>query len=220
MHRDRIGGNRLGEPEIEQFGHVVNAAPLGRKNIARLDVAMNQPVAVRLGQRVAGLHQQMNGPRRGNRPVLFDQLVQAQPGQVFHHVIERAVVGASVVEDFDRVPVRQLGGGAHFAFEAGQRLLVGGFARADELDGHGPLHHLVFGQKDLAHAAGADGANQAVLPQLPGFERLDAQRIDDVRPVNAAHERNGQHDGHVDGKQSIIGQRFADRPERQRQVSR
>ena len=43
-----------------------------------------------------------------------------RPGQVFHHVIERAVVGAAVVVDLDGVPVREPGRRPDLALEAGQ----------------------------------------------------------------------------------------------------
>ena len=38
-------GGRLGEPEVEQLGHVVDAAAMCREDIPRLDVAMHQSQA-------------------------------------------------------------------------------------------------------------------------------------------------------------------------------
>ena len=56
----------------------------------------------------------------GKRTVAIDELLEAQAGQVFHHVIECAVLGAAVVEDLDRVPVRQPGRRPHLELEPGQ----------------------------------------------------------------------------------------------------
>jgi hypothetical protein len=47
---DRLGiKDRFYEPKIEQLDHVVDTAPLGRKDVARLDVAVDQPYGVGLG---------------------------------------------------------------------------------------------------------------------------------------------------------------------------
>ncbi len=44
---------------------------------------------------------------------------QAFSGQIFHDVVKRAVVGVAVIENFDGVPVRELGRGLNFAMETG-----------------------------------------------------------------------------------------------------
>ena len=98
--------DRLDQSEVEQLGHVVDAAPLGGEDVARLDVAVDQPGRVGLAQGVAGLAQQVDHPLRRHRAEPLDQLAEAHAGQVLHDVVERAVVGAAVVEDLDRVPVR------------------------------------------------------------------------------------------------------------------
>ena len=46
-----------------------------------------------------------------------DQSFEAQAGQVFHHVIERTVLGVPVVEDLHRVRVREPGRGPDLVFE-------------------------------------------------------------------------------------------------------
>ena len=84
---------RLRQAEIEQLGHVESAAADRGEDIGGLDVAMHQAQIVRLGQRVARLPHQMNGPRRGHWPVAADQLRQVHARQKLHHVIKRAVLG-------------------------------------------------------------------------------------------------------------------------------
>ncbi len=63
----------------------------------------------------------------------------------------------------DDVAVVQGGGGAGLAMEAAE---VGGVLDAvlgEDLDGHAVLHQGVFGEIDVAHAAGAEQVQQLVL---------------------------------------------------------
>ena len=123
-------GLLLHQAEVQELGHVVDAASLGGKDVGRLDVAVDQPFGVGLAQGFADLPQEMNGPFRRQRPVIPDEFLQAQPRQQFHHVVERAVVGVAVVVDLDGVPVGQLGRGLHFALKPCQDGDVGCLARA------------------------------------------------------------------------------------------
>ena len=54
VHRFGVGRQRLGQAEVEQLGHVVHAASLGGEDVARLDVAMDQPQ--RSGPRPSASH--------------------------------------------------------------------------------------------------------------------------------------------------------------------
>ncbi len=146
---------------------------------------MNQARLVGFGQRIAGLSQQVNHSRRSQRSVLFDQICQTQAWQIFHHVIERAIFGPTVIEDFHRVPMRQLGGGPHFTLEACECPGIRGLGGSNDFDGAGAFHHLMFGQIHFAHAAGADQLAELVLAQSFRLECFAAQVIDGVRPVQA-----------------------------------
>ena len=68
---------------------------------------MYQAGLVRLAKGVARLAEQVDDPSRRQRPVTIDQLLKAQAGQVFHHIIESAIRGAAIVVDLDGVGVRQ-----------------------------------------------------------------------------------------------------------------
>ena len=151
---------------------------------------------MRFAQRIAGLSQQVNHALGRQRAVAVDQVRQAQAGQVFHDVIKCAILGAAVIENLDGVPVREPRGRPDFALEAGQCLRVVGLVGADELDGARPLHELMLGQIDLAHAAGADQFFQPILAELAGLEGLAPQTADDVDAPHAAGsgQRQHQHD--------------------------
>ncbi len=75
---------------------------------------------MRLLQCAAGLAEEMDCTFGRQRAVSLDQLFQVQAGKVFHRVIERAVFGMAVIEDLDRIRVRQGGCGLHLALEAEQ----------------------------------------------------------------------------------------------------
>ena len=55
-------GRRLDQAEVEQLGHVVPAAPIRGEEVGRLDVAMDQPLAVCLVESRAGLPEQVDRP--------------------------------------------------------------------------------------------------------------------------------------------------------------
>ena len=121
----------LHQPKVEQLGHVINLAALTGDDVARLDVAMNEPDAMRFAQRLAHLPQKVNGPRGRQGAVLLHQILQIHSRQVFHDVIKRAVLRVAVVEDLDRVPMGQSRGRAHFALKAHQGPGIAGLIRAN-----------------------------------------------------------------------------------------
>ena len=146
----------LHQAEVEQLDHIEDAAALAGDDVARLDVAVEQADPVGFLQGTADLAQEMDGPSGRQGTVARDQLVQVLAGQVFHDVVKGAVVGMAVVVNLDGVPVRQRRHRLHLALEAMQVGRVAGLLRADQLDGAGAAQQQVFGQVDLAHAAGAE----------------------------------------------------------------
>ena len=89
------------------------------------------PALVRLGQRVAHLPQQVDGPLGRQRAEPLDQRVQVEPVQQLHHVVERAVVGHAEVVELDGVRRAQRRGGLGLALEARLQLGVSeGLVRA------------------------------------------------------------------------------------------
>ena len=128
-------------------------AGLDEHDVAGLEIAVNDPMFVRLGQG--------GGDLRGVAERLVErQRAILQPGgdrvalEQFHH----QVVGADVVKRAD-VGVIQRRNRARLALEAGAELLVG------ELDGDGAAEARVDGAKDFAHAALAELAFDLVWSQ-------------------------------------------------------
>ena len=136
---------------------------------------MDQPGTVRLVQRQADLPEQIHHPARRQWTVPLDQLGQAQTRQVFHHVVVRAVLGPAIVKNLDRVPMRERGGDANFAFESFERAAVQPRAGPDQLDGARPLQQLMLRQVDVSHSARADLPFQPVLAKPAGFGQLASQ---------------------------------------------
>jgi hypothetical protein len=123
----------------------------------------------------------------------MQQILQAPTRQILHHVKERAVVGAAVVEDFDGIPVRQPGGHMDFALEAGQNVRIAGSIGLNQLDGARAFEHAVLSEVDIAHAAGTERLDKPVLAELLGFEDLATQRVDQVRAEHGRDGRDKQH---------------------------
>ena len=145
----------------------------------------------------------MDGEFRRQRAVAPNQVVQVQPRQVFHGVVERAVVGVAIVIDLDGVRVGERGRRLDLALEAQQVLRIAGLPRPDQLEGARPAQQDVLGQVDLAHAAGAEPLFQPVLPHLPRCLHLPPQNLDAVRAVNRQGDRHAHphdQDGQVNQK--------------------
>ncbi len=152
-----------------------------------------RPTACASRSACAHLPQEVYDALGGQRAVALEQRLQAQAGQVLHHVIEGAVVGPAIIEDLDGVPVRQAGRRTDLAFEAGENLPIAGTLGMNQLDGTGPLQHAVLGEIDLAHAAGAEQFDEAVLADLPGFVDFAAQGIDQVGADDGRRRGDEQH---------------------------
>ena len=81
--------------------------------------------------------------------------------------------------------MRELCRGANFALEAGQHLRIAGSIGANHFHRTGPLQHLVLGQIDVAHAAGAQLLLEPILAQLlrrKGLATQCADRVNSDRP--------------------------------------
>ena len=95
--------------------------------------------------------------------------------------------------------MRQLRRRTDLAFEAREHLRIARLLGADHLHGAGTLHHLVFGQIDLAHAAAAKEAFEAVLAELLGDESFVPQRVDRVDADDGDHCDDRHQDRLLDG---------------------
>ncbi len=175
-HADAQIAQRLGHAEVGQLrvaGH--------EEHVLRLDVAMHDAAAVRVGERIGDLAQQP-------QPLVDRQLAVArQPGaqraslDVRHHVVQQRAGGAGVeqAQDVGMLQARRDLDLAGEAFGA-QR---GGDLLPEDLDRNSAAVTQILGQEDRPHAAGAHLALDAVavaqgLLQLPlGVGRRGGSRL-------------------------------------------
>ena len=142
------------------------------EHVVRLDVAVDDAVAVREAKRREDLARVVDrdGHRRG--PAREDQLLQRAAVEVLHRDVVRAL-GLAAVVDRDDVRVRQAGGVLRLAAEALDELLVARVTVVEDLDRDVPAELLVLGEVHVGHPAGAELPHD---PVAPVEERVD-QRV-------------------------------------------
>ncbi|MNS80588.1 hypothetical protein D3C72_1142750 [compost metagenome] len=137
---------RLGDAKVREHRRAVGA----EQDVGRFHVAVHQPLAVGITQRLGDLphvQQALLGCKPGG-----DALLEGAAGQVLHgHVVQLADV-ADVMDGGD-VRVRQPRQGAPFAQEALAEGRVGGKARGHHLQRHLALQRALGGQVDAGHGA-------------------------------------------------------------------
>ena len=106
------------EAEVQHLDAIRHATPVAEENISRFDVPVNQPQIMRLGQRIADLHEDMNDPAFRQMTATRRQVMEIEAAQIFHGIIENAVGRVAVIIDLNRVRMRELAGQADFALEA------------------------------------------------------------------------------------------------------
>ena len=110
--------------------------------------------------------------------------MQVLPVDVLHHDVMDVAFVVDVV-GADDVRVVELGNGAGFETEPLQVRRIVHAVRRQHFDRHAPLHELVLGQVDAAHAALADLAEQLVFAEaealvLPGEQLVGLPPRDEV----------------------------------------
>ena len=137
----------LGQAEVEQLG-----AGLGEHHVARLQVAMHDPGAMREGQALGDLDRA--GDRLGRRHRSLRQpRRQRLAVELLHHQEHRAVLLTDVVQRAD-VGMGERGDRRRFAFEAGPPPGIVAELPRQHLDGDAAIEPGVPGGVDLAHATG------------------------------------------------------------------
>ena len=69
----------MGETEIQQFRHVLDAAEIAQDDVAGLDVAMHKSAPMSFLKSPTNLPEDVNDAWDGERPLAPDELVQIRP---------------------------------------------------------------------------------------------------------------------------------------------
>ena len=153
-----IGG--LGQAEVDDLGHGL-AVDLGHQDVRGLQVAVDDGLLVGVLHAVADLGEQLQ-PRRGAQPLAVAVAGDGFAFDVLHDEEGAAPGGRAGVEDPGDAGVVHHGQGLPLGVEAGDHP-AGVHAQLDDLQGDAPAQGLgLLGLEDLAHAALAQAAHQAV----------------------------------------------------------
>ena len=153
----RVELGHLRQPEVEE-PHV-DVRRLGEQHVRRLDVAVDDPAAVRVRERVGDLAAHLE---RG--AVVELSGAERLAHRASRHVLVGDVdVGRVTREREDALAARmaERGGGAGLALGAVAALALAG----DDLQGDVEAALLVAGEPDMAHSARAEGADRPVPAQ-------------------------------------------------------
>ena len=162
-----LGDRRLAgdgrDPEVADR----EAAVVVEQQVAGLDVAVDDVVAVRAVERDRGLAQPAQRDRAREPAALAQPVGDGPAGEVLHDHEGAVVVLADVVDGDDVAAVAELGGGARLAEEPAARALVGVVGAREDLDRDEPPEELVLGGPHRGHAPVGDMPQHAI----PGRER-------------------------------------------------
>ena len=88
----RIVVQELGDAEVEHLHERRAVWPRSEKEVRRLEIAVDDPERVRLGERVARLDHAIDRVRDVELPALLDDGAEIAPCQVLHHHVRRAAL--------------------------------------------------------------------------------------------------------------------------------
>ena len=185
----RVAGHALDDAEIEDLEEVAVRAELAHVEVGRLDVAVDEPGAVRLLERAARLADEVDRTLGQERTEAADQLVEIEPLEHLHDVVERSVLADPEIVEPDRVRREQARGRPGLALEAlAHRLAVGHRQEvgAHQLDRRRPGEELVASAPHLAHPARPELLDQPIRADL--HPALEQRRVNvDQRPARRDH---------------------------------
>ena len=163
----RVARRALREPEVREVDVLPGLrAPLPREqHVARLDVAVHEPLLVRGVEGRRDLPHDGDGPRGLERSALVQQRAQIGPLHVAHRDEQVAAGGAGLV-DRDHVRVVERRGEPGLADEPLPEAFVLGELGREHLERDLPLEPVVLGEVDDAHAAAAERALDPVARDL------------------------------------------------------
>jgi hypothetical protein len=153
------GAGRFGDAEIEHLGDL-SVVVTNEEDIVRLEVAVHDPLRVRLRQGTADLSNDGDKVMRGQPADARQTLAEVLAVEQFHGDVRRPVAD-SVIEDLNDVRASQVGGGLCLALEA--RLDFGKLRPLpfDELDGTRNVQPEVRRKPHRAHPAAPEQSVEA-----------------------------------------------------------
>jgi hypothetical protein len=156
--------DQLGQPEVEQLDERARAlaAPVGQKDVARAQVAVDVAHRVRLHERLAQLDQHVDGAIDLELALALDHVGQRLALEQLHGQVQPAVAGAPEVEDLDDVLVLDLADRGRLAAEALDGQVVAAELVVQHLDRDLAPQGDVLGAIDGAGAAVAHAVEQDV----------------------------------------------------------
>ena len=161
-----LGGAAPRDPEVGHLHVPVRADD----HVVRLDVAVDDLVPVRFGERAQDLPRELDRRQRRSGPLADEQLLERRPVEVLHRDVVGAVDLAAVV-DPDDVRMVQPGGVPRLPFESLDELVVARVALVQDLQRDLPPELLVLGQVHVGHPARAEPALDAVAPVEEGADQ-------------------------------------------------
>ena len=167
-----VAARRPGQPHVEDL----DRAALVAHQVAGLDVAVDEPLLVRVLQSGRGLRDVLGRGRVRDRAVAIEDLLERLAVDVLHDEVGHVVVPRDV-EDADDVRVVERRGRAGLAEEPLEReLLVLVAARHEHLDRDLAVQFQVLREVDRAHPAAAEHVLDDVAadpePLVPAGEEL------------------------------------------------
>ena len=167
--RHRLLRDGARDAEVGELDDVV----FGDEDVGRLDIAMEQTLAVCVGEAACDLRRVVDRDRLGEAAVSRDDLGERRAVDQFHHDEVRIVLVADV-EGVDDVGMRELCGRFGLLVEAANELVVGGVLFAQHFDRDAPAQQDIGAAVDRRHAAFAELAvepvaivEDALFDQLP-----------------------------------------------------
>ena len=167
-------------------------APVRRhEDVGRLDVAVDDAVAVGEAEGGGDVGRDVGGALRQERAVAAQDVGQRAPVHVLHHHEVRAALTAEV-EDADDVGVVEVGRRRGLAAEPLDEVRIGGVLGEQHLDRHRTVEQPVAGEEHVGHAAAPDAAVDLVAVvedgAVGGVMGIGRQRLRDGRPaVGSGH---------------------------------
>jgi hypothetical protein len=202
------------DPEVHELGPAVRED----EDVPRLDVAMHDPRAVRVVERVRQRGQDSDGLIGRDLPPVAEDDLQRGPLEVLHHEVVLAHV-----EDADDVRMRELSRGLGLAAEPAQVLLAGLSGEElllHRLDRDDALHHGVEAAVHAPHRPFADLPLDLVAAEPLGRHSASPPRGRDQHVAGSRHqevEPRDQPDRRVD---RAVGSEELAVPARRRPPSR